>query len=199
MALTTAEIEALRYHLGYGNINVGGYPYTPDGFFELFTQVVAPNLTTGIETSATTAVVAGLTTAVTPVAMTGIVMYGRLVVDVGDDAEVVVVAAAAGSTFWAKFAKAHAATGYPIATESGVSRLRLLLHAATAAWNKLQASTVTSVAGLQSVGNGEAVWFKGGAVLRDTLEHYRAICRSLSDLVRVPLRTDDGGGQIEAY
>ena len=53
MVLTASEVEAIRFHLGYGNINVGAYPYTPDGFYELFTDVVAANLSTGAETTAT--------------------------------------------------------------------------------------------------------------------------------------------------
>ena len=59
MGLTTDEIEHLRYHLGFGNLDVGAYPYTPDGFFELFTNVIQPYLHEGLETSATTAIRAG--------------------------------------------------------------------------------------------------------------------------------------------
>ena len=54
--LTTAEIENLRFHLGYGNLQVGAYPYTPDGFFELFTNVIKPYLSDAEATSATTAI-----------------------------------------------------------------------------------------------------------------------------------------------
>jgi hypothetical protein len=36
--LTSAEIEAVRFHLDYGNISVGGYPYTPEGYFDLSTN-----------------------------------------------------------------------------------------------------------------------------------------------------------------
>lgn len=204
-ALTAAspEVEQLRFHLGYGNVSVGGYPYTPDGFFEIFSQVIAPNLTFGAETSATTAIAAGATVAVTPVAMTGIAAYARLVVDVGDDAETIVVAATGGATFTAHFLKAHAATGYPVAVESGVARLRLLLHSAARAWEKLQDASITKVAGLNSVGNGKVVWFQGNRVLADTLEHYQEIARRIGDLVRVRPRWEEDGSsgcsRLETY
>jgi hypothetical protein len=66
--------------------------------------------------------------------MTGIAVYGRLVVDADEAAEVVTVKAVTASTFVAAFKKAHAASGYPIATDSGVARLRLLLNDADKAF-----------------------------------------------------------------
>jgi len=199
--VTNAEIEALRFHLGYGNIAVGGYPYTPDGFLELFAQVIQPNLTTAPETTAATATTAGAITVVTPASMTGIAVNGHLVIDVGDDAEEVVVKAVTVSTFTARFAKAHEATGYPVALASGVARLRLLLWSAETAWKSVTGSEITATAGIQSVGKGEVVWFEGNRVLRDTLDAYKAIVSQLSRLVRVePVAVGGAGGsRTEAY
>lgn len=204
MALTDAEVDALRFHLGYGNISVAARPYTPENFYEVFTTIISPNLSTGTETSATTAITASTTAAVTPVAMTGIAAYGQLVIDTGEEAEVVMVKAVGATTFTAAFTKAHAATGYPIATMSGVARLRLLLHTADRVWQKMQDKSITSTAGLKQLGKGEIEWFGGGTVLRETADHYRSVVRSISDLVRVRSRWDADGDtgrvtRVEAY
>lgn len=201
MALTDAEVESLRFHLGYGNIGIGAYPSTPDGFYELFSDVIAPNLTTGTETTSTTAVAAAGIQAVTPAAMTDIVVGARLYIDVGDDAEVVVVKSVSVTAFTARFTLTHPSSGYPVALDSGTARLRALLHTATRAWERKQSSSVTKTAGLKSVGQGEVEWFEGGKVLADTEAHYRAIVGEISRLVRVA-PCDDGLGvvtQLEAY
>ncbi len=204
MVLTAAEVEAIRFHLGYGNIAVGAYPHTPDGYFEAFTNVVAEYLSTGAETTATTAIAAGSTTTVTPVSMTGIAVNVRLIVDVADEADIVVVKSVTATTFTAKFALAHPASGYPIAVESGVSRARYLIHRANKALEKLTGGSITTSAGLKSVGRGAVVWQEGGAVFSQTQQHYRGIVEQLSSLVRVlPRWANDGDGgrvtQLEAY
>lgn len=201
MSLSDSEIGALRFHLGYGSINVGAYPYTPDGFVEVFRDVIAPNLTAGAETSATTAVSAGSIVVVTPLAMTSIVAYASLIVDTGEESETVMVKSVTGSTFTAAFAKAHATSGYPISVDCGKARLRLLLWSADKAWQTVQSSKITRTAGLKSVGMGEVEWFEGGVVLRDTLSHYRAIQSAISSLVRVPVVSSESRGcvRLEAY
>lgn len=200
MALTTSEIESLRHHLGYGNIGAAGAPYSPDTFLELFSQVVSPNLSTGTETSATTAIAAGATVSVTPVSMTGILAYGTLVVDVGDEAEAVVVKAVSGSAFTAKFAKAHASTGYPVATMSGLARLRLLLWDADASWRSMTDWALTDQAGVKRA--DEVEFFGGGWYLKDRVGHYRSIVSSIASLVQVPPKWASGGrgsSRLEAY
>lgn len=186
MALTTAEIDALRFHLGYGNINVGALPYTPDGFYELFHTTIGPNLSSGAETTATTPVTGAGPATITPTSMTGIDVHTRLVVDVGTDAETVIVRSVTPTTFTATFAKAHPASGYPVAVESGTTRLRALLASAEAAYSTLRSSQVTQTAGIKQLGQGEIEWFEGAAVYRDTLTHYLGIVELISSLVRVP-------------
>jgi hypothetical protein len=200
VALSDPEIEALRFELGYGNLGVGGFPYTSDGFQTLFYSVIAPNLTSGPETTATTAIVAGADATVTPVSMTGIVPYARLVVDVGDEAETVVVRSVTGSTFTARFANAHPATGYPIAVESGVTRLRQLMRDAVAAGSAYTGGAVTKAAGIKQVGQGEIEWFGAGDTLATMNAHLKAIRLQIAGLVRVPLAWPDGTcTQLEVY
>jgi hypothetical protein len=199
--VTDVDIEALRFHLGYGNLGVAAYPYAPDGFVELFHTVIQPNLSTAPETTATTAIAAGEIVQVTPVSMTGIAVNVRLLVDNGEDAEEVVVKATTVTKFSARFSKAHAASGYPILVASGVARLRQLLHAAQLAHEQVTGSTVTSTAGLKSVGRGEVEWFGESAVLESRRAHYLAIVAQLSSLVRVaPVEMGTSrGGTMEAY
>lgn len=201
-AVSDAEREALRFHLCYGNVSVSGYPYTPDGFIELFRDVVQPNLTTGEETTATTAIAAGAVVTVTPVAMTGISVYSRLMVDVGDAAEIVVVKAVTGSTFSAAFVNAHTSTGYPVAVFSAVARLRMLLHSADRAWAGVQGTDVGADAGIKKVDETEFYQGgKGGVVLEGLTRQYETIVASISSLVRVPVANGGGGRctQLEAY
>lgn len=192
MSISTAECESLRHHLQYGNIDSEAYPYTPDGFQALFEQVIAPNLTTGAETTSASSIVAGLAV-ITPASMTDIVPRAQLVIDVGDDAEIVVVGAVTISTFSARFRQAHAA-GTPIAVMSGTARLRMLLHAADKAWSALQDASVGATSGLKQVDRGDVEWQPGGRVIKDRQAHYRAIVDQIGSLVRVTPRWPTAGG-----
>lgn len=199
MTLTSAEIDTLRFHLNYGNLAVGADLYTRDGFLALFSQVISPYLSTGTETTATTAITAGAITEVTPAAMTDIVLYGELIVDVGSDAEIVMVQAVTGSTFTARFAKAHAATGYPIATASGLARLRLLLWDANEAYRSLHSQKTAKTMGILEVDKKDVVFDKGDGVLRGREQHYLGIVRAIASLVQVAPRGAGGGCMLEAY
>lgn len=204
MALTDAEIQSLRYHLGYGVLNgLSADLYTGDGYLALFEDVVRDSLETAEETTGTTTVAADATTAVTVASITGITARAQLVIDVGDDVEVVVVRSVSGSTFTAKFAKAHTQP-YPVAVMSGEARLRMLLWDADVAWQKCQASGITDASGLKSLDNGGIVWKDGtdSSVLAETLAHYRSIVMAISSLVRVPpawAKAKAACGTLEAY
>lgn len=185
MTLSAAEIDDVRRHLGYGNISVGAEPYTPDGFQAVFEQVVSPNLSTGNETTANTAVTAATTTTITVVDATGIVSYGKLIVDTAEQAEIVQVKVVSGTSVTAYFNKAHTGT-YPVATDSGKARLRLLLFDADAAWRAATDLTVGATAGLKQVDKGDVEWFEGFQVLSDRISHYKSIVSQISSLVQVP-------------
>lgn len=199
MALTDSEIQGLRFHLCYGNLDESS-AYTPDGFQMLFEQVIAPGLQTAASTAGSTAITAGTTTTVTVASITDIVARAQLVVDVGEDAEIVYVKSVAGSTFTAKFASGHPASGYPVALLSGESRLRFLLSKADTAFERLTSAAITKTAGLKQLGKGEIEWFSGGAVLADVRKHYEAICDQIGSLVGVARACAGGsGGRVEVY
>lgn len=202
MALTDSEIESLRFLLGWGNIATAAYPYTPDGFYEVFYDVVAPNLTEGAETTAAVAIASAGIATVTPASMTDIVAYARLVIDVGDDEETVTVRAVTATTFSARFTRAHAAP-YLIAVESGLTRLRGLMARAFRVLSEKTGTKITSSAGLKMVGQGEVEWFGSTSALTATDAQLLSIRREISSLVRVPLADDHAGGScggmVETY
>ena len=194
MALTNAEVESLRFFLGWGNLDVRAYPYTRDGWWEALYGVVKESLTDGAETTANVAIASAGIATVTPASMDEIVTHARLVIDVGDDEETVTVRATAATTFSARFVRAHAAP-FAICVESGVTRCRQLLARAYRVLSEKTGTKITSSAGLKMVGQGEVEWFGPTAVLTATDSQLLAIRRELSSLVRVPLREDyeDGG------
>lgn len=199
MAMTDAEVEATRFHLGFGNLDFGSYPYTSDGFKALFAEVIAPNLTIGAETTATTSITGTGGQTVTPASMVGIAPQSRLVIDVGDAAETVVVSSVTSTTFIARFTVAHSG-GYPVCVASGQTRLRALLHQAEKAWEACLSQNIGGTAGIKKV--DEVEFFGGFQVLKDRLAQYKNIVLQLSSLVRVePQWLSQGGGrsQLEAY
>ncbi|HEX5076797.1 MAG TPA: hypothetical protein VFW03_26555 [Gemmatimonadaceae bacterium] len=196
MAVTDDEIESLRFHLGFGNLSEDG-PYTADGFRAVFYQVVQPNLTAGAETTASTAASVGLST-VTVVSLTGIVARARLVVDVGDAEEIVVVRSVGVLSFSAVFAAAHAAN-FPVAVMGGEARLRMLLGRADSAWQSMQAADIGDDAGLKRI-EGDLEWFQGDERLRIRRSLYEATVAELAWLCNVePRRGKKRGCQLEAY
>jgi hypothetical protein len=190
MALSDAEVESLRFLLGWSNLGIRAYPWTNDLYWESLYGVVVPSLTEGAVTSASVAIAAAGVVTVTPASMADIVPYARLIVDVGEDEETVTVRATTPTTFSARFAKAHAAP-YMISVESGLTRCRSLMRRAFTALEQLTGTKILSSAGLKMVGQGEVEWFGPTAVLMATNAQLLAIRKELSSLVRIPLRQED--------
>jgi hypothetical protein len=189
--ITASEIDSLKFHTGHGSISVDAEPCI--SYHALFEQIIAPNLTTGPETTATGSIAAGVST-VTPASLTGILPYARLIIDVGADVEAVTVKSVSVGSFVATFQRAHV-SGVPIAVTSGTARLRMLLWQADQAWTAFQDQSVGATAGLRSVDKGDVVWADGAgfAVLAERQKHYRAICAELASLVRVVQRSSSSG------
>jgi hypothetical protein len=181
--LSSEQIDSLKVHLNYGAISVDAEPYV--SFVSLFSQVIAPNLTSSTPTQCAFAIGAGHSV-VTPDSMTDIVTGARLVIDVADDAETISVRSTTPTTFAAKFAKAHP-SNTKVALLSGKERLLMLLHRADQALEAMQDQSVGATAGLQSVDKSDVVWQPRFQVLADRIRHYRTIQQSIATLVRVPV------------
>lgn len=199
-ALTRNEVESLRFLLGYGNIGIDASPYTPDGWWSMFDAIVVPYLTSGPETSSTTAILGGQPNTVTPLSMDGIVVYEKLVVDVGPALEKVVVQSVTPTTFTGFFTQSHPDTGYPIAVQSGVTRARELLSEAERLVAAAVGAGITQSAGLKQLGRGEIEWFEAGAVLVATNKQLAGVIALLSSLLRIPVAgANCERGRLEAY
>ena len=198
MTVSVAEIEALRFHLGKGQLGPLSVVYAGNNYYEFFQGVIKDNLSDYASTTATATITSATTVEVTPVSMTDIVPYARLYVDVGDSLDVVQVKAVGASTFTASFAKAHTGT-FPIQLECGVARLRQLLWSADKAFQAMQASTVTETAGIKQLGQGEIEWFDGTAVLEGKARHYQTIVEELAKLVMIDTGSSRGNVSTEAY
>lgn len=200
MGLTRFEIESCRALLGYGAITVDASPYTPDGWWSLFDSIVLPYLSTAPETTSETPITGGTSVEVTPMSMIGIVPNEKLVVDVIPNLEKVVVQSVTATTFRAFFTQAHPATGYPIAVQSGVTRVRELLAEADRLISASIGSGITQTAGLKQLGRGEIEWFGAGSVLASTNTQLRGVIALLSSLLRIPIAgADCDSGRLEAY
>ncbi len=196
MPALDSEIELCRFHLGYGNLLAGSVPYTDDGFRDLFYHVAQPNISEFEETTVALAVAVGVV-AVTPASMTGIVPHARMVTDLGEDAETIVVRSVTATTFTARFAGAHAAE-MPIAVQSGLTHLRELLHALDKEYKPLLNGTIMQSAGLKQIGRGAVEWFGAGSVLEVRSRGYRSLVARLSGLLRIePFFTDGRTTRIE--
>lgn len=187
MSLSVAEIESVRFHLGWGNISAGASPYSSDGFLDVFNGIVGPYLTTSTEATAAQAIASKTTAVVTPSVMTLIVLGCQLVCDVGDAAEIVMVKAVSPTTFTASFVKAHDVTGWPVLVMCGKARLRYLLHSAETVWARMQGTAVSGSLGIKQLGQGEIEWFSASAVYQSLAGQYLGIVNAISQLLHVPM------------
>lgn len=124
MALTTSEVQRLKYELGYPLLQAGAEPYI--GTSAAFEAVIQPYLQAGASTTSATAVTAATTS--TPVTLTlasgtGFAAGNRIVVDVDDRQETPTVQSVGASTIVVLLTKAHTGT-YPVTVEGGESMIR---------------------------------------------------------------------------
>jgi len=128
MALTSAEIQELKYELGQSVLGIGADPYV--GIRAVFDQVVLPYLLSGAITTCSVAVVASSTPQ--PVALllasaTGFAAGNSVVIDVDSRQEQATVESISGSTITCLLSFAHAGT-YPVTVDGGEAIVRNILR-----------------------------------------------------------------------
>lgn len=128
MALLDAEVQRIRYELGYNVLSIGAEPYV--GVSQLFEQVISQYLTAGESTTSATAVTSA--TSPTPVTLTlasvtGVEAGTPLVIDVDARQERAVVQSVSGSTVVVSLSKTHSGT-YPVTVEGGEAIVRAILR-----------------------------------------------------------------------
>lgn len=169
MALTDAELQRIRYELGFVNMDTAAEPYI--GIAAFFTQVLQPYLLTGAATTSSTTVTAAGTP--TPQSLilasaAGINVGDIVVVDVDARQERATIQSLIGSSATMQLSLAHVGT-YPVVVEGaeGIIRdilreLRLLSTGMNGAASAF--SSFRSRAGIKAV-VGEVEFFGGGQTL----------------------------------
>src|SRR5574338_189131 len=127
MALTDAEIQRIRYELGYPNLDTAAEPYI--GIAAVFTQVIQPYTLGGVSTTSATPVTAASTP--TPQSLvlsdaTGFSAGAVVIVDVDGRQERATVQSISGASITVQLSLAHTGT-YPVALEGGESIIRDIL------------------------------------------------------------------------
>lgn len=197
MPLTPGELDRCRAELGYNLLSVGAEPYV--GVSALFSQVVAPFLREGADTTsatAVTAVTAGAFVTLTVASATGIVLHERVAVDVDDYLEMATVRSVSGTSVGVILKKAHAGT-YPVTVDGGLQKVRECLAAIFKVHQNI--SELEGTGALKQV--DEIQWYdtKGKShlqLLNDQLEHWR---NQLSAAFNVERRNERLGGCVSLY
>jgi len=127
VALTTSEVQRLKYELGYPLLDSGANPYI--GTSAAFEAVIQPYLQAGASTTSATVVTAATTP--TPIAITlssavGFAVGNRVIVDVDSRQEAVTAQLVNGAAVTLLLSKAHTGT-YPVTVEGGESIIREFL------------------------------------------------------------------------
>ncbi len=121
MPLTTAEVERIKFELGYNLITVG-QPYI--GTSSLFEQVIQPYLSSGAATTSDTSVTGdGTPQAITLDDATDFTAGARVTVDVDALAEACTIRSVDGSDIVLVLRKTHTGT-YPVAQDGGDTIVR---------------------------------------------------------------------------
>lgn len=127
MALTTAELQRIKFELGFNVLSLGAEPFI--GVSLLFENIIAPYMTAGAATTSTTTVEAAsapTSVAVTLASATGFAAGARVWFDVDDAQESATVQSISGAVVTVALKNAHAGV-YPVSVDGGEAIVRELL------------------------------------------------------------------------
>jgi hypothetical protein len=194
MPLTTGELDRIRTELGDNVLTVGAEPYI--GVSALFSQVIAPYLREGLDTTSSTAVLSspsGTAVPITLASVTDISLHSRLAVDVDDFLEMATVRAIAGSVVTVILKKAHAGT-YTVTLDGGLQIIRECLSALYK--TQLQIDDDEGTGAIRKVDEIEFYDSRKRSsleLLAAKQEHWRDRLRSALGIVRKPMNASRGG------
>jgi hypothetical protein len=197
MPLTPGELDRVRAELGYNVLNVGAEPFI--GVHAVFSQVIAPYLREGNDTTSATAVTAsdtGTFVTLTVASATGITLHERVAVDVDDYLEMATVRSVSGTSVGVILKKMHAGT-YPVTVDGGLVQIRECLAALYNTHQKI--NDLEGTGGLKAVDEIQFYDAKGKThlqVLNDQLEHWRDELRSRLGIPRQPIAQSYGGSCV---
>lgn len=213
MALTDAEVQRIRYELGYPNLSTSVEPYI--GIVAVFEQVIQPYTLGGATTTSATPVTAA--TAPTPQTLTlasatGFAAGDVVVVDVDVRQERATIQSLSGASMTVQLSLAHSGT-YPVVVEGGESIIRDILRELRLISSGMNGqagtiSTIRSRVGLKKVDDVE--FFGGGNTLasqgRDPLtslfelrEQWRDELAQALGVPRLNDKRNSGGSEVSVY
>lgn len=213
MALTDAEVQRIRYELGYPNLDTAAEPYI--GIAAVFDQVIQPYMLGGASTTSATPVTAATTPTPTSIVLssaTGFAAGDVVVVDVDARQERATIQSLSGATATVQLSLAHTGT-YPVVVEGGESIIRDILKELRLLTSGMNGSagvmtTMQSRLGLKKVDDVE--FFGGGNTLAsqgvDPLtqiihlrEYWRDELARAVGIVRLNDKRNSGGSEIGVY
>jgi hypothetical protein len=169
VALTDAEVQRIKFELGYNLISISAEPYV--SHLAYFNQILKPYLESGAATTSSTPVTAA--SSPTPQSLvlssaTGFAAGNVVVVDVDSRQEKATIQNISGSSITVLLSLAHSGT-FPVVVEGGESIIREVLRQLTLLTTGMngQAGTMSSMRsriGIKRI-EGEIEYFGGGSTL----------------------------------
>lgn len=206
MALTDAEIQRVRYELGYPNLNNAAEPYI--GIAAVFTQVIQPYTLSGASTTSSTPVAAASTPTPQTLSLasaTGFAAGGVVLVDVDSRQERATVQSISGSSITLQLSLAHSGT-YPVVLEGGESIIRDILRelrfVADAIINLKDRVGLKKADEIEFFGGGQTLASQGIDPMTHTLnlrEYWRDELARCLGIPRLNSKNSAGGSEIEVY
>ena len=194
MPLTTGELDRIRAELGANLLDIGAEPYI--GVQAVFSQVIAPYLREGADTTSSTAVEEnprGAFVTLTLASTEGVVLHERLAVDVDDYLEMATVRSVRGNQVGVILKKMHVGT-YPVTVDGGLQKVRECL---SGIYNThLQIAESEATGSIKSVDEVHFYDTKGRSqlqLLNERLEHWRDQLASALGIPRRRVGNRNGG------
>lgn len=213
MALTTVELQRIRYELGYPNLDNAAEPYI--GIAAVFAAVIQPYLLGGAQTVSSTPVTAATTPtpqSLTLLSATGFAAGDVVVVDVDARQERATIQSLSGATMTVQLSLTHTGS-YPVVQEGAEAIIRDILRELRLLANGMNGSagaisSLRSRAGLKKVDDVE--FFGGGGTLASQgidpvtqvlalREYWRDELAAALGIVRLNAKNQSGGSDISVY
>lgn len=206
MALTDAEIQRIRYELGYPNLDTAAEPYI--GIAAVFTQVIQPYTLGGVSTTSSTPVTAASTP--TPQSLvlsdaTGFSAGAVVSVDVDGRQERATIQSISGSSITVQLLLAHSGT-YPVVLEGGESIIRDILaelrRVSDAIGNLRDRVGLKRADEIEFFGGGQTLASQGIDPMTHTLnlrEYWRDELARCLGIPRLNAKNSSGGSEIGVY
>lgn len=206
MALTNAELQRVRFELGYPNLDTAAEPYI--GITSVFTQIIKPYLLGGVSTTSTTAVSASIAPSpqtLTLTNATGLAVGDVVIVDVDSRQERATIQALHGLSMTVLLSLEHSGT-YAVVQEGAEAIVRDILwelrRISDALVDQKTKVGLKQVDDVQFFGGGSTLAAQGLDPLSQILklrEYWRDELANCLGIPRLNSKAAAGGSEIGVY